>query len=74
MKSIWITALSENQARASAVTAHLKTYGLKCQGHFWQDAPEKQAWRPALESLLEAKADVWLILADDTEFAKLGAR
>ena len=74
MKSIWITALSENKARASAVTARLKTYGLKCQGHFWQDAPEKQAWRPALESLLEANADVWLILADDTEFAKLGAR
>ena len=74
MKSIWITALSENQARASAVTAHLKTYGLKCQGHFWQDAPEKQAWRPALESLLEAKADVWLILADDTEFAKPSVR
>lgn len=74
MKSIWITALAENQARASAVTAHLKTYGLKCQGHFWQDAPEKQAWRPALESLLEAKADVWLILADDAEFAKPSVR
>ena len=33
----------------------------------------KSIWITAL-SEAKAKADVWLILADDTEFAKLGAR
>jgi hypothetical protein len=74
MKSIWITALAENQPRAAAVSAHLKKYGLQCQGHFWQDAPEKLGWRAALTGLLEAKADVWLILADDLEIAKPSVR
>ena len=74
MKSIWITALAENQPRAAAVSAHLKQYGLQCQGHFWQDAPEKLGWRAALTGLLEAKADVWLILADDLEIAKPSVR
>lgn len=74
MKSVWITALAENQPRAAAVSAHLKQYGLQCQGHFWQDAPEKLVWRAALNGLLEAKGDVWVILADDVEIAKPSVR
>lgn len=74
MKKIWISALSENQPRVGAVSAHLKSYGLDCVGHFWANAPEKLSWRAALNGLLEARADVWLILADDVEFAKPGVR
>ena len=74
MKNIWITALTENQPRVAAVTAHLKKYGLQCTGHFWSDVPEKLSWRVALTALLDAKADVWLILGDDAEMAKPGVR
>jgi len=74
MKKVWISALAENQPRVSAVSAHLKKYGLACQGHFWADAPEKMAWRAALTALLEQRADVWLILADEAEMAKPGVR
>lgn len=74
MKKVWISALAENQPRVGAVTAHLKPYGLACLGHFWADAPEKQSWRAALNGLLESRADVWLVLADEAEFAKPGVR
>ena len=74
MKTVWISALTENQPRVAAVSEHLKKYGLQCQGHFWADAPEKLGWRVALTALLEARADVWLVLADDIEMAKPGVR
>ncbi len=74
MKNVWISALTENQPRVSAVTAVLKQYGLNCTGHFWADAPEKMSWRSAVTALLDAKADLWLVLADDAEMAKPGVR
>lgn len=74
MKNVWISALTENQPRVVAVTALLKQYGLNCTGHFWTDAPEKMSWRSAIEGLLEAKADMWLVLADDIEMAKPSVR
>ncbi|MES2361589.1 MAG: hypothetical protein V4646_07280 [Pseudomonadota bacterium] len=74
MKNIWISALSENQPRVAAVTAVLKQYGLNCQGHFWTDAPEKMSWRAAMTGLQDAKADLWLVLADDAGMAKPGVR
>ena len=74
MKNVWITALAENQPRAAVISTHLKQYGLQCQRHFWQDAPEKLVWRAALNGLLEAKGDVWVILADDVEIAKPSVR
>jgi len=70
MKTVWISALSKNQPRVAAVSAHLKRYGLQCKGHFWTDEPDKLAWRVALDSLREARADLWLILADNVEMAK----
>ncbi|NUU02185.1 hypothetical protein [Herbaspirillum robiniae] len=74
MKTIWITSLAKNPARVQAFTAVLKRYGLEAKGHFWTDEPAKMAWRVALDSLVEAKADVWLVLADDEEMAKPGVR
>lgn len=74
MKTVWITALSQNQPRVAAVTAQLKRYGLQCQGHFWVDAADKVGWRVALTALQDARADLWLILADDAEMAKPGVR
>lgn len=74
MKTVWITALKEDQPRVAAVTAVLKRYGLQCKGHFWADQPDKLAWRVALEAMLEAKADVWLVLVDGDEIKKPSVR
>lgn len=74
MKTIWISALAQHQPRVAAVTAQLKRYGLQCRGHFWLDAADKVGWRPALTALLEARADLWLILADADEIAKPDVR
>ncbi|SFU61398.1 hypothetical protein SAMN05216350_103142 [Polaromonas sp. YR568] len=74
MKTVWITALKEDQPRVAAVTAVLKRYGLQCKGHFWSDQPDKLAWRVALEALVEAKADAWLVLVDGDEIKKPSVR
>ena len=74
MKTVWITALKEDQPRVAAITQVLKRYGLDCKGHFWADAPEKMAWRVALDALLEARADVWLVLVDGEAIQKPSVR
>jgi hypothetical protein len=74
MKTVWITALKEDQPRVAAVTAVLKRYGLQCKGHFWADQPDKLAWRVALEAMLEARADAWLVLVDADEIKKPSVR
>jgi hypothetical protein len=74
MKTVWITALKEDQPRVAAVTAVLKRYGLQCKGHFWADQPDKMAWRVALDAMLEAKADAWLLLVDGDEVKKPSVR
>ncbi|MCD6025572.1 MAG: hypothetical protein K0R08_91 [Solimicrobium sp.] len=70
MKTVWISALIHDEARVAVVTAQLKRYGLHCQGHFWEDGPDKMSWQPALEAMKSAHAELWLILADDVELAK----
>jgi len=74
MKTVWMSALGHDQAAASAVSATLTRYGLACKGHFWVDAPEKMAWKDALDELLQARADLWLILVDPEQWAKPSVR
>ena len=74
MKTVWMTALGHDQASASVVNSTLAGYGLACKGHFWVDAPEKMAWKEALVDLLKERADLWLILADASEWAKPSIR
>lgn len=77
MKTVWVSALAgseQGQARVAATTGVLKRYGLGAQGHFWNEANDKLAWRQALAALLAAKADVWLILAGPAAMAKPAVR
>lgn len=76
MKTVWITAFDKNKdaARVTALSQLLKRYGLATQGHFWVDEPEKLAWRAGLDALNAARADLWLILADDAALAKPSVR
>lgn len=74
MKTIWITALKQDQPRVAYAMETLKRYGLQCKGHFWADANDKMAWRAAVTALQEARADVWLILCDEAEMLKPSVR
>ncbi|WP_321935721.1 hypothetical protein [Paraburkholderia sp. J8-2] len=76
MKTIWITAFDKEKdaTRVAALSQLLKQYGLATQGHFWVDEPEKLAWRAGLDALNAARADLWLILADDDTLAKPSVR
>lgn len=74
MKTVWISALKEDQPRVAAVTQVLKRYGLDCKGHFWADVPEKLAWRVAVDALQEARADLWLVLIDAEAIQKPSIR
>lgn len=74
MKTAWISALSKNEPRVAAVSQVLKRYGLEPKGHFWIDDNEKMAWRTALDSLLQTKADAWVVLADNEMAAKPSVR
>jgi hypothetical protein len=75
-KTVWITAFDKTRdaARVSALSQLLKRYGLATQGHFWVDEPAKLAWRAGLDALNAARADLWLILADDAALAKASVR
>ncbi|WP_250478489.1 MULTISPECIES: hypothetical protein [unclassified Caballeronia] len=75
-KTVWITAFDKEKAgaRVAALSQVLKRYGLATQGHFWVDEPEKLAWRAGLDALNAARADLWLILADDAALAKPSVR
>ena len=74
MKTAWISALSKNEPRVAAVSQVLKRYGLDPKGHFWIDDNEKMAWRTAFDSLLQAKADVWVVLGDSDAAAMPSVR
>jgi hypothetical protein len=76
MKTVWITAFDKEKdaVRVAALSQLLKRYGLATQGHFWVDEPEKLAWRAGLDALNAARADLWLILADDAALAKPSVR
>jgi hypothetical protein len=76
MKTVWITAFDKEKdaARVTVLSQLLKRYGLATQGHFWVDEPEKLAWRAGLDALNAARADLWLILADDAALAKPSVR
>jgi len=77
MKIVWLSALAggeKGQTLVAETTGVLKRYGLAAQGHFWNAANDKMAWRQALTALQAAKADIWLILADQAELAKPAVR
>jgi len=63
MKRVWMTSLISSEEPVKEVMERLKTYGLEVNGHFWEDDLEKTAWIKPRTELVDAKVDLWLILA-----------
>jgi hypothetical protein len=63
MKTVWLTALSKDEAAVSALVSKLKGYGIEVRGHFWVDDLEKAAWLGVREELARPEGAAWLILA-----------
>ena len=67
MKKVWITALSKEMKQVQPLMEMLGKFGLECNGHYWMDDLEKNAWTAAVDKILEH--DLWLILASDETLA-----
>jgi len=63
MKKVWITSLVSAEEAVQEAMGQLKKYGLEVNGHFWEDDLEKTAWIKPRTELVDAKVDLWLILA-----------
>lgn len=73
-KTVWITSLTKNEDKASALFQKIHSYGLTSNGHFWVDDLEKMAWSGASEGLLAPETAVWLITGAVEDFAKPSLR
>ncbi len=60
-KSIWITALDNDEAKAKQLFDTAHKYGLDTGGHFWIDDLKNMAWAGATPELLKPEAALWII-------------
>ena len=67
MKKVWITALSKEMKQVQPLMEMLGKFGLECNGHYWMDDLEKNAWTAAVDKILEH--DLWLILSSEETLA-----
>ncbi len=74
MKRIWLTSLLKDEHRIQQVISRLKQYGLKVDGHFWEDNLEKMAWTGAREELIQENTGAWLIYAPGPALEKDSVR
>jgi hypothetical protein len=69
-KTVWITSLTKDEAKASALFKKIHDYGLATNGHFWLDDLEKMAWSGPADELLKPETAVWLLTGAAEDFAK----
>lgn len=69
MKKIWISLLSKNEEKAKKMMGSLGQYGLAPAGHFWSNNLEKMEWSSARQPLLDPEVALWMIVANETDFA-----
>ncbi|MHC1711426.1 MAG: hypothetical protein AB9872_04660 [Solidesulfovibrio sp.] len=73
-KTVWITSLTKDEDKASALFKKIHDYGLSTNGHFWVDDLEKMAWAGPAEELCKPETAVWLITGTPEDFAKKSLR
>ena len=69
-KTVWITSLTKDETKTSALFAKIHTYGLATNGHFWLDDLEKMAWAGPIDELAKPDTGVWLLTGAAEDFAK----
>lgn len=69
-KTVWITSLTKDETKASALFAKIHNYGLATGGHFWIDDLEKMAWSGPADELCKPETSVWLLTGAAEDFAK----
>ena len=50
-KSVWITMIKKDEARAQAIYKTVSEYGLGVEGHFWRDDLENMEWSGAIAEI-----------------------
>jgi hypothetical protein len=73
-KTVWITSLTKDEAKTSALFKKIHDYGLSTNGHFWLDDLEKMAWSGPAEELLKPDTTVWLLTGKAEDFATPSVR
>ena len=73
-KTVWITSLTKDEAKAAALFQKIHTYGLTANGHFWVDDLAKLGWAGGAEGLLAPETAVWLLTGSPEDFAKESVR
>lgn len=73
-KSALLTLLEANDGLARALGAEIFRMGADCQAHFWEDAPEKQAFAPVIAELSKPTCGVWIIAGTTTSFGRKSVR
>ncbi|WP_165067363.1 hypothetical protein [Desulfovibrio sp. ZJ200] len=73
-KSVLLTLLEANDPLARALGQEISRMGADCQAHFWEDAPEKQAFAPVIAELCKPACGVWVIAGNASSFARTSIR
>lgn len=67
MKTFWLTSLGAYQDVVNGLMSKMKTYGLKVNGHFWEDNLKQLAWMAAKDNLTDSTTSFWAILGSEEE-------
>jgi len=69
-KTVWITMIEKDEARAQAIYKMVSEYGLGVEGHFWKDDPENMEWAGAVPEIAKSQTGLWLIVGNAADFTK----
>lgn len=67
-KSVWITMIKKDEARAQAIYKTVSEYGLGVEGHFWRDDLENMEWSGAIPEIAKNQTGLWMIVGDTGDF------
>ncbi|MCJ8501780.1 hypothetical protein [Desulfatitalea alkaliphila] len=74
MMKIGLSVLSTPEAQVHTLLRRLKTYGLECAAHEWQDDLTAMAWRAPKATLVNADCAMWAIMGAKAAFRRAETR
>lgn len=67
-KTVWITMIQKDEAKARAVYNTISEYGLGAEGHFWKDDLDNMEWSGPVPEIVKHQNGLWLILGGAADF------